>query len=157
MDMAIVGIILLGASISLMFGWVLLEQFYSAPIISDNEILSANWEAQQVTLAIIANSFILIFISAGIASAIGAYYTETHPMFFIFSIISLAVCVMILALFSDIFVELASSGILLPVAAELVLMVETMANLKTLGLIMGAVIVLALFAKKGDLGVGGTA
>jgi len=155
MDLVIVAIVLIGASLSIFLGYIFMDEFYSAPIISDNEIIASHWEVQQTNLAILANSFILIFICFGVASAVGAFFTETHPVFFIFSIFTLGVCVVILSIFSDVFVEMASSGVLLPVAAEFVLMVDTISNFQTLGLIMGAVIVLALFAKRGDLQIGG--
>ena len=102
-----------------------------------------------------ANSLILIFIVFGIASAISAFFTETHPVFFIFSIVMLGVSVMVISLFADMFAEFASSGLLLPIAGEFVLMVETIANLKVLSVIMGVVIIIALFAKRGDLQLGG--
>lgn len=155
MDLTVIASVLIIAALGIFLSYIFLDEFYSAPIISDNEMITDQWETQQVSLSILANSFVIIFICFGVAAAASAFFTETHPIFFIFSIFSLGVCVVILSIFSDVFVELASSGVLLPVASEFVLMVDTIANFQTLGLVMGAVIVLALFAKKSDLSGGG--
>lgn len=154
-DLVLVAVILVTAALAIFLAYIFLDQFYAADVISDNPVVTAQWETQQDTLAILANSFIIIFICFGIASAIGAFFTETHPVFFIFSVFLLGVCVMIVALFADVFVELASSGVLLPVASEFVLMVDTISNLQNLSIIMGAIIIIALFAKRGDLQLGG--
>lgn len=155
MDLVLITAILMAAGLSIFLAYTFLSEFYAAPVISDNELAYSTWAYEQQALAIFANSFIAIFIIFGLASAIGAFFTETHPVFFIFSIVVLGVCVMIIGLLSDVFIELASSGVLLPVAAEFVLMVDTMANLQTLALVMGVIITIALFAKRGDLRLGG--
>lgn len=155
LDLVLITVILMSAALAIFLANIFIDAFYANPVISSN-VAAAATETQTVqSLSIFANSFIIIFIVFGLASAISAFFTETHPVFFVFSILLFGVCVLIVALLSDVFVELAASGVLLPVAANFVLMVDTIANLKTLSIIMGIVITVALFMKRGDIRVGG--
>lgn len=155
LDLILISVILIIAGTVIMLVYLISSEIYETEPFASNELIQNSWEVQEQTLSIFANSFIIIFICFGLASAISSFFTETHPVFFIFTILMLGISVLIIALLSDVFVELASSGLLLPVAAEFVLMVETIANLKIMSVIMGVVIIVALFAKRGDVRLGG--
>lgn len=154
-DIPVIAVILFATGICVMFLYLILSSFLSDPVFSGNAAAAATLTTGMSSLVILGNSFIFLFVGFGIASVIASFYTETHPIFFIFSIFTFAICVIVVAIFSDVFVEMASSGVLLPVAAEFTIMVDTMTNLKTLAIGLGVVILVALYAKRNDIQIGG--
>lgn len=155
LDIPVIAVILFATGICVMFLYLIVDAFLSDPVFSSNVVAAATLNTGLDALVILGNSFIFLFVGFGIASVIASFYTETHPVFFVFSIFTFAICVIVVAIFSDVFVEMASSGVLLPVAAEFTLMVETMTNLKTLAIGLGVVILVALYAKRSDIQLGG--
>lgn len=153
-DMPLIAIILVMTALTIFVTYIMITAFFdAAPIQAVPE--AAAMESYGISgLVILGNAFLYIFITFGIISAIASYYTETHPVFFVFSIIIFAICVMIVGIFSDLFTELASSQALLPMAAEFVIMTQTMTNLTNLSIILGCIIVMALYAKRSDLQLG---
>lgn len=149
MDLILISVILIVAGLSILIAYTVFEPIYSMEPFASNPTIVDSWTTQKASLAILANSFIIIFIVFSLATAISAFFTDTHPVFFVFSILMLAICVMIISIFADMFLELAAHSLLLPAAAEFTLMIETVANMRILSLIMGAVIIIALYAKRG--------
>lgn len=150
-DMPLIAVILMVTAIGIFVSYITLDAFFSAAPIQAIEQATDIGDSGMASLVILGNSFLFIFIAFGIASVISSFYTDTHPVFFVFSILIFAICVMIVGIFSDTFVELASSQVLLPIAAEFVMLVDTMSNLMTLSIVLGAMIIIALYAKRDDL------
>lgn len=154
-DIPIIVVILLATSIAVMFGYVILEEFFNTSQIQANPDAAAIEPKGLNAMIYLGNAFVFLFVGFGIAAVISAFYTQTHPVFFLFSIFIFAFCVMVTAIYSDVFVELASTGILMPVAAEMTLMVDTMIALPNLSIILGVAIIIALYAKRSDIQLGG--
>lgn len=154
-DIPVIVAVLLATSLALMTTYLWLDEFYDLPVMADNPVTSDVGDTGLATLVILGNLFIFIFFGFGIASIISSFYTESHPVFFVFSIIVFAVCIMVISIFSDVFVEFASSGVMLPIAAEFVLMVDTMIQIPRLSVILGVIIIAALYSKRSDIHVGG--
>lgn len=154
-DMPLIAIILIMTALGIFVTYIILDAFFGSSIIQQYPVAVAVGTEGVASLVILSNSFLFIFITFGIVSVISSFYTETHPVFFVFSLLIFAICVMIVGIFSDVFVELASSQVLLPVASQFVLMVDTISNLMTLSIILGAMIIMALYAKRDDLHIGG--
>lgn len=154
-DIAVIGFILFATSMVLMVLYVALNAFFASAPLQANAVTASLGTTGLNTMVIFGNMFVFLLFGFGLASVISSFYTDTHPVFFIFSIFIFAICVAVVGIFSDTFIEFASTGVLLPVAAEFVLMVDVMTNLPTLMTILGVLILVALYAKRGDLNVGG--
>ena len=154
-DIPVIVAVLLATAVAVMTTYLWLGQFFAMDLLTDNPVTATVGTTGLSAMVILGNAFIFIFFGFGIAAIISSFYTETHPVFFVFSIIVFACCVMVVGIFSDVFVEFASTGVMLPVAAEFVLMVDTMINLPKLSVILGVIILVALYAKRTDLQIGG--
>ena len=135
-DMPLIAIILMTTALGIFVSYIIIDAFFGAAIVQEYPVAVAVGTEGVSSLVILGNSFLFIFMAFGIVSVISSFYTDTHPVFFVFSILIFSICVMIIGIFSDVFVELASSQVLLPVAAEFVLMVTTMTNLMTFSIIL---------------------
>ncbi len=102
-------------------------------------------------LVVFGNAFIFVIIGFGIAAGISAFYTDSHPIFFIFSVLMFSILMIVIGTLSDVFVEFASTGTMLPVAAEFTLMVATIVDYPYIAVLLAAIIMLALYTKRSDL------
>ena len=155
-DLVIIVAFMLMFGMSVMIAYTVIDAWYDTDVVQGSTLLSENVESGMGSLQILGNSLIFITIMFGLASAIAAFFTETHPIFFVFSILVFSICMMVTVIFSDIFLQLAASSQLLPVANEFTLMIVTIQNYPIIGVLIGAVILLALYAKRDNIsGAGG--
>lgn len=150
-DIVVIGALIFATSIAAMFGYLVLSEFYDDPNISANPVAKQVQGQAMDTLVIFGNALVFLTIGFGIASGISAFYTDSHPIFFIFSILMFCVLMIPLVVFSDVFTAIASQGAMLPIANEFTLMVTLMQQFPTIGVILLAVILLGLYAKWNDL------
>lgn len=153
-DIILIGAFVVMLGFSAIFSYLYLDTLSNVPQFANNTIIAENFTQGKQAIVYLGNASLFIVIMLGIASAIGAFYTDTHPIFFVFSILSFGIGIFILTLFADIFLRLAASNELILVANEFSVLIVTIQNLPILGVVIGAIILLALYAKRGDLGRG---
>ena len=150
-DIVIVGVIIFALAISTMLGYLVLNEFYGAPPIAGDPVASGVVSQGLSSLVVFGNAFIFLTIGFGIAAGISAFYTETHPVFFIFSVMMFSILMLIIGVLSEVFVEFSTTGVMLPVANQFTLMVALMVDFPIIAVLLAAIIFLGLYAKRSDL------
>lgn len=154
-DILVIGAFIFAGAIATMFVYMILKAFSTDPNIVAALGTSNIFTEGMTALVIYGNSFLFVAIAFGLVAAISSFYTESHPVFFIFSLLSFSICMVVIAVLSDVFTALAQSSALLPIAAEFTAMVLLLTNYPIIAVIIAAVIFLALFTKRSDLSRGG--
>ena len=154
-DLMFIAVICIALGIVAMVGYLILQAWGQAAPIVANPQTAATVVLGKEALALAGNSVLFLMIAFGLASIISAFYTDTHPVFFIFSVISFGITVMVVSIFSGVFIEIADSSQFLPVASQFYMMIETIRNFPVLAVMIGALIILALYVKRSDLRLGG--
>ena len=91
--------------------------------------------------------FGFLFIGASLAAAISAYFIDTHPIFFILTIIMLGIFIAIGAVISNAYYSVETSAAFSSFSSSFQLMHYLMNHLAHYILVEGALIVIALFTK----------
>lgn len=92
--------------------------------------------------------FLFYLIGLGMMTVVLAYYINTHPIFFIFSVLSLIISVITAALITNVFVEFGSNSVLSTAALSYPLTMTAMQNLPIFIGILGVLTMLALYRRK---------
>ena len=149
-DTILIVVILFATGVSLMIGYMLLNEIGQDPNLSAIDEIDEALTQGKASMVVFGNAFIFIIIAFGLASTISAFYTETHPVFFVFSLLLFAITFLVCWIFSEVFLELAGSGALLPVAAEFVTMIQVMQNMPIIVVLVCGLIIMALYFKRAD-------
>lgn len=155
-DITIIGIVAIVTGIVIFVVYLFLDQF-SGSFGIVGSVAQQPIDQGLDALALMANSFIFVVIAMAMVSVVSAFYTETHPIFFVFSIIMFGICMIPIVIMSEFFLQFASTGMLLPIAAEFSLFIQLVHDYPTIAVAIGVMIMIALFAKKRDLQQGGFA
>lgn len=159
LDLILICVFVVVLGFAAMIGYVVLQGFQAAPPIAANPTAAAAVASGLSTLALIGNSALFVIMAFGILSIISAYYTETNGVFFIFSILTFSITIMLVSIFSGVFVDLAASSTLAPIASQFYMLIQVMQGFPTYALLVGALILVALYVKQnsptGTLGPGG--
>lgn len=150
-DIVIIAVIMFALVVASMLGYLVLDAFYNAPQIAAEPLAAGTANQGLLAIVIFSNSFIFLAIGFGIAAGISAYYTESHPIFFIFSVLMFSVLMIVIGTLRDVFVEFAGTGVMLPVATHFTLAVAMMVDFPIIAVLLAAIIFLGLYAKRGDL------
>ena len=99
---------------------------------------------------------VFIFVCLGLASFVGAFFIDAHPIFFIVCVVLMIVTVLVGAVLSNVFNQfITTSGAIGTQANSFPLMVNLMANLPIVLFFMGLIIMIA-WLSKGRKMTGGT-
>ena len=97
----------------------------------------------------------MIFMAVGliISLVVSAFFIQTHPIFFIISIVMLMIVVVVSAPISNAFMEMVTSDSLSAEAAEYDIATHIVGNIPLFAVVGGFLIIIALYAKPSGGGV----
>lgn len=96
------------------------------------------------TFLLVDNLLVVLYISFTLMSAIGAYFIDSHPVFFVFSLIALIILIGLSAVFSNVFESLLSKFTEYSSFSKGMYIVS---NLPLYAGVSGVLILVALYAK----------
>jgi len=97
--------------------------------------------------------FAFMIVGSILALIVSAFYIRTHPVFFVVSVISLIIILMLAGIFSNIFTEISTAEGMTNATANYSIIPNIMDNLPLWMLMIGAMIIIALYAKiKNEVG-----
>ena len=106
----------------------------------------------QGTYGVVDNMFLFIFIGIIAAVIISSFVIDTHPIFFVFSIIMFAIIILIAMVFKDAFIEFSTAPGFSAANAAMSNMSLVWNNIHLILPAMAGVIILALYAKGKRIG-----
>jgi len=148
MDLVAVGILLFFVSISLFFGSILLYRFGENDMIAGNAEASSSLNTIKSSLHAFNSWFPFIFVGFLVAIAIGAYFTEAHPVFMVVSIILLVIFLAISGILVNMFTEFASASQFTPIINEYGNIVRIWDYMPYLLLVSSIIIIIVLYGKR---------
>jgi len=97
----------------------------------------------------------MLFLAIGlvVSLVVSAFFIETHPIFFLVSVIMLIVVVVASAPVSNAFMEMATSDSLSTEAAQYDIATHVVGNIPLIAVVGGSLVIIALYAKPGGGGV----
>lgn len=97
----------------------------------------------------------MLFLAIGlvVALVVSAFFIQTHPIFFLISIVILIFVVMASAPISNAFMEMATSDSLSAEAAQYDVATHVVGNIPLIAVVGGFLIIIALYAKPSGGGV----
>jgi len=156
MDMVFVCVIIGAFGLTSMIIYLLLSSIGADPNIAATPEVLQPFAMGMQAIVILGNSALFITIVFGLVAVISAFYTESHPIFLIFSLIMFSICIMLISIFSGIFVDLANTAQLAPVASQFYDFLTLMVNFPIFAVMLGTLVIIALYIKRSDLGqIGG--
>jgi hypothetical protein len=156
MDMVFVCVIIGAFGLTSMIIYLLLSNIGADPNIAAIPEVQQPFAMGMQAIVILGNSALFITIIFGLVAVISAFYTESHPIFLIFSLIMFSICIMLISIFSGIFVDLANTAQLAPVASQFYDFLTLMVNFPIFAVMLGTLVIIALYIKRNDLGqIGG--
>lgn len=93
-----------------------------------------------------------LLIGLGSATVISAFFIKSHPIFFAISIVMFMVVLAISPVMSNVFMTFATNSEIVTYANQFPIMIHILANLPTITLVFGALIIVALYAAKNMTG-----
>lgn len=149
------GFIVLEIAIILVIALVLSVTIFVAGMINnavidkfDEKNVSSQYNRQAgYALDALATGFSLIIVGLFLGAAILAYFLTEHPIFAFFSIILLVVMIIISAIISNVFESFSSSSVFTSQTSQYTILTEIMSKLPIITLILGSIIIIAMFAK----------
>lgn len=151
LDIIIVIIIAFGLGFGVLIGWVVLDEFqtqttdFTSP--AGNQLNTTMMSSGTVAVETFNYSFVVLIIGLLAAAIIGAFMINTHPAIFIISVLLLAIVVIISVPFSNTFYEISRSDDITSATNSVPLMVQVMDYLPEIIVIMGFIIMIALYMK----------
>ena len=106
----------------------------------------------QGTYGIVDNMFLFIFVGVVAAVIVSSFVIDTHPIFFVFSMIIFAIIVLIAMVFKDAFLEVSSAPGFAAANAAMSNMSLVWNNIHLILPAMAGMIILALYAKGRKIG-----
>ena len=95
--------------------------------------------------------FLIIFIGLGISLFVGAFLLQTHPAFFIFTVIILAFFVVVAAILGNVYEEFIAGGDFSSIESNYLVIPFVFSNFTMIILGLGVLLLVGLFAKsRGD-------
>ena len=113
----------------------------------NNQVANTSKEALETTFSVFDYGIMFIMIGLGMSTVISAFFIKTHPMFFIASIMILAIVAMVSAPMTNAFMGMATSGILLSETEKYDVATSVVGNLPVIVAIIGVLVIVALYAK----------
>jgi hypothetical protein len=106
----------------------------------------------QGTYGVVDNMFLFIFIGVVAAVIVSSFVIDTHPIFFVFSIILFAIILLIAMVFKDAFTELSGAPGFAAANTAMSNMSLVWSNIHLILPAMAGLIILALYAKGRKIG-----
>jgi len=144
----IIGVIMVGFSAFLAL--TILTSLNTVDVLINNDIANKTIQDAFHAFSVLDASFLFLVIGLGLASAISAFFIKTHPLFFIVSFIAWVIMFSIAAIFSNVFIEIISASVFVPISSSLSNIEFIGSNLPYLVAVLGAIIMIALYAKGGQ-------
>lgn len=144
-NLIIVAIIALVFAFSILIGNLVLTEFAdkAGPMLADTTPLSIGQQAYGALNIM----FVVLMGGAFIAVVISSFQVETHPVFFVASLLVMIILVMIGAVFTNIYHEVVTSTALSATGSEYTFMNAFFENLPRLFLFFSGVIAIVQFSK----------
>ena len=148
-DLILVAVVLFGLAIG---GFVLHEVFDQANdkiqvsnLGTDSKAFNATQNAKYPTM--LDNFFLILFVGLGLAVFIGAFFLQSHPVFFIFAVIILGFIVIIAAILGNAYEEFVGNEEFSAVEANYTVIPFVFNNFVTVIAVIGFLLMIGLFAK----------
>lgn len=148
LDLPFIGVALLGGAISIFFVYLMLTNFTAGLPASETEAVGV-MNAGMVTFTLFDQLFMVAAVGMCIFSVISAFFVDSHPVFFIFSVIGLMVVIFINTLLVNVFWEFATNPALIAVANNFPYIIIFMKNLPIITLLFGLLIAIVTHGKAG--------
>lgn len=150
-DLPIIAIMLLVGGLSIIVVYVVLSSFTAAiptGVTGSTEALGV-LNSGKAAFTAMDTAFLLLGVGLCLVSVISAFYINSHPAFFIFSIIGLVVVILINTMVANVFNEFATNSAIVAYANDFSFMVLFMQNLPVISLVFGIMIAILTHAKPG--------
>lgn len=136
-------------SLVLFFSYAIFDGMANADVLKDNNWSSAILDNGRLAYNVWDAGIVFIFFGLLIGSAISAYLLRSHPIFFVASLSVWVITFVIGAILSNTFALIAGSTPLLTTSSIMTNTVAVNTNYPYLVAISGAIIILALYLKRG--------
>ena len=153
LDLPIIAIILLGGVIAVIVGFMVFSSINNAWPTAAGTQSHYVLDKAISTFTLFDQVFLMGAMGLCIFSIISAFYVNSHPVFFIFSMIGLGVVILINTIVSNVFWEFVSSSAISSYANSFPFMVTFMKNLPLISGVVGLLIAVATHGKPGGGGV----
>jgi hypothetical protein len=153
LDVPIIGVILLSGAITIFVVVLMLNAINNAwPVAGESKaVLTAGVNSFRT----FDYMFVIVAVGLGCFSIISAFFIKSHPAFYIISaILLIPVTVLGAAQITNVFMEFASSGVMVATANAFPYIVTFMQNFPTFCLVISILIAIAMYAKP-ESGPGG--
>lgn len=114
---------------------------------NDTYNVTTAFQNTQASLNVFEASFLLIFVATLLSAVILALFIETHPIFIFFSFVMLVIEILVGAIFTNLFMEIASTPAFLPITNSMYTLVGTFQQFPLIISVFGILIIIALYAK----------
>lgn len=149
LDLIVIMIILGVGMFGLLIASEVLTQLDDSEMWPTNDAGTAAKTGAEDALSAINFAFPLLLVGLVVAVIIGAFMIRTHPIFFVLSLIILALTVVVSAPLSNAFMGVATSDVLQDEANTYTVATHTVGNFPIIVVVAGFIIMIALFAKPG--------
>lgn len=150
LDILILIVVVFGLSIILLIGSKISTEMNKSlqqnPMMTNNSKTMLQ-ESVDRFVPLFDGVFITVLVFLFLAIIIGAYYVDTHPAIFIFSIILMGIFVMLAGIFANVYDTAANSTELSVEAAKFTFIPAIMHNFVIVITIMGFVVLIVLYSK----------
>lgn len=148
LDLPIVVIVLAVFFVALFVGLLVYNQFAERDFWQTTEVGQHAFQQADIAYETLDYSFLFILIGAFMATVISAFFIETHPIFFIVSLIVLIIFIVITPAMTNAFMGVAASPRFSTEAAELNIATQAMGNLPLILTVFGFILIIVLYAKR---------
>jgi len=154
LDLPIIAIILLGGVIAVIVGFMVFSSINNAWPAAAGVQSKYVLNKAVSTFTLFDQVFLMGAMGLCIFSIISAFYVNSHPVFFIFSMIGLGVVILINTVIANVFWEFVNAPAIATYANSFPFMVTFMKNLPLISGIVGLLIAIATHGKPGGGGSG---
>ena len=150
MDLLIIMIVLFTFALVIFLGYKILGSFNTE--IQANSAITAEGKAGANYIyakfnPVFDKLFLFLFVGMLIATLIGAWFIDVHPLFFIVSVIVLIFLLIGVVALSNIFIEMLANPELSMLSASFPIITFFMSNLLYISIASAILVMLALYAK----------
>jgi len=109
--------------------------------------------AALASLDVLNYGMVFLLVGMVISLMLSAFFIQTHPIFFIISLVMLIIVVVVAAPISNAFMNIATSDGLATEATSYDISTQIVGNFPLIAVVAGLLIIIALYAKPGGGGV----
>jgi len=147
LDIATIIVLLMVTCVTLFFASYMLDQLSQIEMVQENTEAAAQLTQMSGILHLFNNYLPYLLIALFIVTLIGAYFIETHPIFFAVSLVSLGIMVIFSGSLVHIFNQFAQIEQFSEVIGDYETIIITWQSMPGIVLIMGAALTIVLYAK----------